>query len=267
MTRSRISRRLGREKQHTAFWYIAVTALALVAAGFMYYISPSALERDTLCPSKGPNGHVILLVDKTDPLSFTQRQAFEVLIRDIATTKVRAGELLTVFALPEDYKAAATPIFRLCRPDDGQNANPLFQSPEKMRKRFSEKFIGQLDQVAQELQATEPAKYSPIFEMLQLVNITGFRKEAVNGPRRLIVVSDMLHNTPQFSQYRDTRQFSEIESLEYIKQLRADFDGAAVELVYIMHSPGLQTRGHAKFWEDYFNRMNGRLTAVRLLEN
>ena len=69
---------------------------------------PTAL----LCPAEGAKGHVAVLVDKTDPLSFTQGRAFQALLDNLATGKIaQEGELLSVFVLGEDFKKSADPLF------------------------------------------------------------------------------------------------------------------------------------------------------------
>ena len=102
--------------------------------------------------------------------------------------------------------------------------------------------------------------------MLQLVGINGFRKHAVQGPKRLVLVSDMLHNTPQFSMYQGALEFEAFEANDYAKKAQADLRDVTVELHYLMTTPRLQTRRNLAFWERYFERAGARLTEVRRVE-
>ena len=141
-----------------------------------------------------------------------------------------------------------------------------FRSHGMLQRQFQEQFRAPMLKLADELQATKPGNTSPVFEMLQLVSINSIAKQAVDGPKRLIIVSDMLHNTPEYSMYRKHEDFKAFQSSDYSRRLNTDFAGARVELHYIMNTPHLQTRRQLLFWEEYFKNSNGLLAAVRPLE-
>src|SRR3954470_14124705 len=86
------------------------TLLLLAAAMGAIFTIAYKMQHETahpdamLCPADGARGHVILLVDKTDPLSFTQRRAFTQMVDELAGGKfAHEGQLLSVFVLGEDY--------------------------------------------------------------------------------------------------------------------------------------------------------------------
>jgi hypothetical protein len=265
--RSRAARRRGQ-------WQVLWGALALIAAvavagsAAWLFFGGRDLEPDvkTLCPASGPKGHVVLLVDRTDPLNFTQKQAFLAYLAEFGRGKVGAGELLSVFVLGEDVASTARPIFEMCNPGRGENKNIWTSNPERIRRQFDEKFLKPMAALADRLQAATPARDSPIMEMLQLVAINGFRAGNVMGPRRLFVVSDMLQNTPAFSQYRGDADFDTFRKTLLFPKVKTDLGGVEVELAYLLNAPERQTRRHAKFWEDYFREMGARLVSVRILE-
>jgi hypothetical protein len=265
--RSRAARRRSR-------WLVLWGALALLAAAAVagsaawLFLGGRDLELDakTLCPASGPKGHVVLLVDRTDPLSFTQKQAFLAYLAEFGRGKVQAGELLSVFVLGEEVTSTARPIFEMCNPGQGEDKNIWTSNPERIRRQFDEKFLKPMAALADRLQATAPSRESPIMEMLQLVAINGFRVNDVAGPRRLFVVSDMLQNTPVFSQYRSGADFEAFRRTPLFPRIRTDLNGVEVELAYLLNTPERQTRRHAKFWEDYFRDMGARLVSVRILE-
>lgn len=246
----------------------ALLVVAAVLAGAVYFLmtKEGPLDKITMCPAKGPKGHVILLVDKTDPLNFTQRQAFVTLLEELAERGVEPGHLLSVFVLGEDYKETAKPVFERCNPGKGEGKSELTDNIAKLQKQFRESFREPMLMLADALQATQSAKASPIFEMIQLASINGYRKHAIDGPRRFVMVSDMLHNTPQFSMYRGIADFRAFQSSDYGKKMQADLKGVQVELHYVMNTPQLQTLRHLKFWEDYFSNAGARLVAVRPME-
>ncbi|MFM0628396.1 hypothetical protein [Paraburkholderia xenovorans] len=258
------------EESDSQYWLwailcgVAVVAIMCAAAYWYFARSPGLDKR--LCPSGGPTGQVVLLVDKTDPLNFTQKQAFESSLDRLIAQGVPAGYLLSVFVLGEDFTAAPKPVFSQCNPGDGAEANAFTANKAHLRKRFEQGFRQPMLALSKELQASKPAKYSPILEMLEMASINGFRKEDVKGPRRLIIVSDMLHNTPQYSMYRGAPDFELFHDSSYGRKMQTDLNGVDVEIQYVINTPQLQTRRNLKFWEDYFASTGARIVAVKPLE-
>ncbi|MFM0009152.1 hypothetical protein [Paraburkholderia sediminicola] len=219
-----------------------------------------------MCPVSGPVGQFVLLVDKTDPLNFTQKHAFQASLEQLITQRVPTGYLLSVFVLDNDYTATARPLLEECNPGDGTGKSEMNANPAHLKKRFEQRFREPMLQLANELEGKQPAKFSPIFEMLELSSINGFRKQNVTGPRHLIIVSDMLHNTPQYSMYRGNFDFERFHDSDYGRKMTADLTGVEVEIQYLLNTPKLQNRRHLKFWEDYFAAGGAHIVAVRPLE-
>lgn len=233
---------------------------------FMLHSNEEAIDIHTLCPVSGPVGHVILLVDRTDPLNFTQKQAFLQYLTELAKKRIKAGELLSVFVLGEDFTAQTTPLFERCHPGDGTGKNMWTANPEKMRRVFDTQFLSPVVALVDTLQTKVPASYSPIMEMIQLVAINGFRTKNSAGPKQLYIISDMLQNTPVYSHYQGSLDFPVLEKTPFFTRVKTDLHGVTVELAYLLTNPTRQTRRHAKFWEDYFNALGATLVSVRVLE-
>lgn len=265
--------KLGRRAQQRRTREIIFGALAILVVGGIlvavtYYMvtRPKGLNPENLCPADGPSGHYVLLVDKTDPLTFTQKQAFSVTLRDLVEKRVPEGYLLSLFVLGEDFKKTSEPLIELCNPGDGTGKSEFTANVKKLRKQYEVKFIEPLMSQSEAMLATHAANASPIFEMLQLVGINAFRKHDVKGERRLVIVSDMLHNSPQFSMYKGAVDYAEFASTDYGKRTQLELNNVEVELHYLMNSPHLQTKRNLKFWEDFFNKAGARIVAVRPLE-
>jgi hypothetical protein len=266
MRRSRAARK--RQIRNVAIGVAALLVFASALAGVAYYLSTrdSGLDRQTLCPKAGPRGHIVLLVDKTDPLNFSQKQAFLRLLEELVDHRVEPGYLVSVFVLGEDFREGAKPLVEVCNPGSGEGKSELTANITKLNAQFRERFREPLLKQADALIATRPAKNSPIIEMLQLVSINGFRKHAVNGPRRLIIVSDMLHKTPQLSMYRGLPSFAAFESSEYGRKMKMDLTGVEVELHHVLNYPKLQTPKQIDFWQEFFSAAGARIVAVRPME-
>lgn len=262
-------RRARREESRLYLTGAVILAVGISVAAWVVHhqvTRPKPLDSLTLCPASGPVGHIVLLVDKTDPLNFTQRQAFGVSMQDLVHNRVPEGYLLSVFVLGESFEATAQPTVELCNPGSDVGKSELTANLKRLRKQYLDRFVRPLEEAAESLIADQAASASPIFEMLQLVGINGFRKHSVQGPRRLIIVSDMLQNTSEFSMYRALPDFSLFVDSPYGQRVQADLANVDVEIHYLMTQPRWQTRGHLLFWEKYLDRSGARLTEVRRVE-
>ena len=261
-----------RAAQRQSFNLIAGTLVfafvATIIGGFAYFklTRQAGPDQATLCPAAGPAGHYVLLIDKTDPLNFTQKQAFTELVHEVIQKKTPVGYLLSVFVLGEDFKDTAEPVIELCNPGTGEDKSEYTSNKKKAHRQYEDQFLVPLTKQAESLVATESAKASPVFEMLQMVSINSFRKHDVKGERRLIIVSDMLHNTPQMTMYRGPVDYDAFASTDYGRKVGLQMPDVKVELNVLMNSPQLQTKRNLAFWETYFNKAGARIVAVRPLE-
>lgn len=264
-----LGRRARERRQKYILGGIALLLVTLALGGGAAYLTldrPERLDAETLCPADGPKGHHVLLIDMTDPLNFTQKQALSVTVKEIIERRVPEGFLFSVFALGDDFKENALPLVEMCNPGDGSNKSELTANLRKLKQQYESKFSAPMVSVAESLVATKPANWSPIFEMLQLVGINAYRKHAIAGEKRLIIVSDMLQNTPQFTMYRGAVDYGAFSTTEYGARVKAELSDVDVELHYLMNRPQLQTKRNLKFWEDHFSRSGARIVAVQPIE-
>lgn len=253
-----------RRNQQVLLGVLGLVFFFFVLGGAVYFFltKEQAPDKVTLCPANGPKGHFILLVDKTDPLDFTQKKAFSVLLRDIVRKRLPEGYLLSVFVLGEDFKETAEPLVELCNPGMAETKNSLTSNVDWARRDYEQKFIKPLMEQVENLIEGKSAKASPIFEMLQLVGINGFKRNDVKGERRLLLISDMLHNNGSFSMYRGTLDFPSFINTDYGRKTQANLQDVEVELYYLINTPHLQTRRNQKFWEEYFDKSGANLVEV-----
>lgn len=257
-----------RQRIQVILGVLALAAVAVIIGSVTVFMMSREAPPDpeTLCPVDGPLGHYVLLVDKTDPLNFTQKQAFTIVLHELVQKRIPKGYLFSVFVVGEDYTAGAEPLIELCNPGSGEDQSEYTANLKRLREQYEDRFLKPLLERTEALQATQPAKLSPIVEMLQLVGINAFRRHDVTGERRLIIMSDMLHNTPQYSMYRQTSGFPSFADSDYGRKSHAELSSVEVELHYLINSPRLQTKRNLKFWEDYFAASGARIVAVRPLE-
>lgn len=254
------------DKTPWGLWIIAIIVIFGFAGGYWYLNSDKeVLDKTTYCPISGAEGHTVILIDKTDPLNFTQQQSFDVLMNNLIKEKVPEKGLVSVFALGENFTENDKPLIQLCNPGDGSDKSKITDNIERLKKRYNQDFVEPLKAISSELVAREPAKYSPVFEQIQMVAINGFKRQDISGEKRLIIVSDMLQNTPDYSMYRQQQDFEQFQQSHYAQKVRADLGQVKVELYYIMNSPKYQTQRHLNFWQQYFNQMGAKVVFVEPL--
>ena len=217
------------------------------------------IDEVTLCPLDGAAGHVILLVDKSDPMSYTQRKDFEVLYTEVLESRVPPGHLLSVFALADDFTATAEPIIQRCNPGNGRGASKWTQNEDLLRRTYVDKYIHPLKAKFPELLTEQPGRASPILEMVQLAAITGFRRTPTKGDKLLIVVSDLIQNTkPGLSMYSGIPKYDAFLQTSYGRKLSANLGGVNVEFHVLLNTMPLQGKELLDFWTEFVRRSGGR---------
>lgn len=239
--------------------------IAPLVAGYLY-LSQSKTDKNTLCPDSGPTGHIVVLIDNTDPYSFIQHEAFTNSLKVLAKETVKKGELLSIYNLNESFEKNAKPIFEKCNPGTPKEESELTSNLKKVETRFNQNFYEPIQSIALSLTSKVPSTQSPIFEMLQLASINSFQKQKTNGEKTLIIFSDMLHNTDEFSMFKPIPEFDEFLKTAYGQRTQTDFQNINVHINYLMNYPKLQTRKQLHFWEKYFEKMGGKITKVTPME-
>ena len=219
-------------------------------------------DPETLCPLSGPKGHYVLLVDKTDPLSFTQKTALQTLFTDFVEHKVPQGNLISVFVVGEDYTLNAKPLVEICNPGTGEDKSELTANLKQLKRQYSKKFLNPLGEQFQAMTSDKSAKFSPILEMLQMVNLESYQRHPMDGERHLLIVSDMLHNTPGLSLYKNIPSIEDFQASNYGRKSYLELKGVDVELYLLVNSPQYQGDELMGFWRTYFESIGAKISKV-----
>ena len=254
-------------KNRSAVFALIFAAVALGGAGgaaLWLDFESQKIDARTFCPKDGVFARTVVLLDATDPLSPGQQKAVgEYLLRQLPR-ELEDREWLGFFVLREDNVVLPEAEIALCYPGDADSANPLIENPRRRAKIFEEKFQRpMLAALARLVAARPPQSSSPILEMIEAAALRPDFDSTQK--RRLVVVSDMLHNTAGYSHYQGERDFADFRGGDYGRRfLELPLAGVDVRILYLKReeTAALQTRGHVRFWEDYFSALGARVSRL-----
>ncbi|MBD9529701.1 hypothetical protein [Paracoccus sp. PAR01] len=263
------SRRGGGAGSGKTILLVALAAVMVVGVGGLFWWSnrtarASALDPETLCPEAGPAGMTAILMDLTDPLSHAQASQLLAWLEKEVDDAPR-GTQFTMGVVSEDLaNFHATPA--LCKPQDKASASSLTQNPELIGRRYDELFLKPLEANIRELTTATAAKHSPIMESLQslVADTPGF--VTFEGPRRIVLVSDLLQNSEALSFYRGGNWDSFRKSPGY-QRLGSTLTEAEVA-IYQVPRPLEGVRDPVvleDFWLRYFERQGSHKPAYKRL--
>ncbi len=244
-----------------------------VFLGFLgYYLVRATINEvqrdDAMCriDEVFPRDTVILL-DSTDSLNESQFLSVKNYVEKNVLEPSILDERFTVYVLndqPDTFKFK--PVVRVCRPRDGKNADPLTENPRIIKRNWDEKFIEPLLGPFTDLRANQQANSSPIMEMLKFV---GHRTMTMSDApeKRIIIVSDMVEHTSNYSQYRQSKiPFADLKNKPYFREMQPYLEGVDIEVLGIERPQlnHIQNTDHIRnFWEPFFAHAGGRLVRYK----
>jgi hypothetical protein len=281
MSRARRRRRSGGGET----WKVVLGALAgLVAAGVlgaMIWLNatierPPQLDAATLCPT-GPDSRpnqptdgarsvVVVLLDGSDALPEIAQLEVSKALTTLAES-VPAGGLLDVRRLDPAHPRGEV-LFQRCNPGDGAGLSEWTANPAAARRRWLADFREPVDAILARGVPVSDAETSPIMATIQGIAVEYQGAGDDTGePNRLVIVSDMLENTPDYNQYREPLDYQAFKSSAAGRKFATNLDGAEVTIYYVSRdrSGEADSGAHIRFWEAWIADNGGRLVeAVKL---
>ncbi len=243
----------------------AGVALALAVGFLVWSISTREIEPELgadHCPADPDEWreYAIVLLDVSEALIGGNANELKRRVLQIGNGLQKHGKL-TVFDLHDVTK----PIVSMCRPQklsecDKKTAPMACRGvQEAYTRNFEQPITSWIDDF---LAKQSERDTSPIMEAIKEVStLTAFRR-MLPGKKSLIVVSDMLQNTPRVYSHYDhsvrAGEFATNSNHPFFRDNYPELDGTTVEVLYILRNKNLklQTRNHRKFWGDYFRDAN-----------
>ena len=241
-----------------------LAAIVLIVASIVAttWLTHRPYDEETLCPLDQDYPRTALLIDATDRLSSNQ---IERVLEEIGDPRGRFEqyEWVGIFLLNEYNLPVPAVETARCNPGSGDTANPIYENPDRIQQRFEREFVEPLQEAINGLRDLPESPTSPIFEMIRAVAL--YSELNSTEERRLIIVSDMLQNVPQNSQYSSDAPFEVWRETSYGRDMlqQTSLLGIDVEVLYVRRqeepSQSRQTTEHTEFWRAYFEAVGASL--------
>ena len=248
-----------------------VGALLLVGLGLYFFFlaeNPPPFEKITLCPIDKAitRAHTAVILDRTEGLNDVQKQAIRIEMRK-ALEGTESYEKVSLFEIVGRSSVKAEPLLSRCNPTRPRSQSKIVEKLETDEalalKQFQARF---LDWVMNRLEGAlnvPQQQDSPIMEVLQAVSVHALKAGAERTRKRLLIFSDMMQHSPEYSHYRVPPSPQFLTSA-FFKKVRTDLGGVDVRVFYINRAggPSQQPEGHYEFWESYFTALGASVSFV-----
>ena len=256
-----------KDKQLARYLWALIIATIILATSFFVYTSLTYVEVDkNFCPTKNSYGNSVILFDNSDKNNEITVDDIKNVLENVKES-LNKYERLVIFSLNDDPRNKIEPIFEICNPGNVDNLRfdqktGLTANPAMIEKKYNELFNKKVSKIISDMFNTKPSNTSPIFEMIQMVNVKVFKHAELKSgySNRLIIISDLIQNTSKYSQYYESLAFNSFKEKKknYLNSIWTNLDEVIVNLNYINRekNKNIQTNKHINFWENYFYDLN-----------
>ena len=246
------------------FWRGMIGAMLASVFGLFalaaFSASP-ALTPETGCrmDRKDP-AHTVVMIDQSDPFNPNDLDWVSEFIDSEARTLPRFGRLTVVTPNSADPYDARI-VYSHCSPGSAEDANPLLQNPRMIEDTWRETFYEPLsDEIEKALMDTRQPS-SPLFEAVySIADRADF--QASRGDRRIILISDLMQHSDEFSFYRAGTDQDAFSQTRLADQVPAMGGVEIVARVVPRQEYDLPMSDVKQFWRDYFSQTGATFSSV-----
>jgi hypothetical protein len=250
--------------------FLGIVVLIALAGGTWWLQSKHVeIDEATNCPKDGPRAVYALLFDQTDPITEQQGEQIKQYVNRSSDSAV-TGQRFDLYTVEGDTQRLLTPVLQICSPGNGKKANPIYENPEMIERKFQTRFKDVLQRTVDQLLEVSSKPYSPIIESMKAAAIESFGPyQQTKIPLGLTIISDMIQNTPLNNHFRAVPNFKELGRSSSWRSLQPDLRGANVEILYLLRPSAvrggvpIQNRSHQLFWEDLIRASNGHIISIQ----
>jgi hypothetical protein len=233
---------------------------------YLYVIATNGRvpQDEIFCPKVGATSQTLVLVDTSDTIADTTRSEISQRLADVASA-VPVGGRLTIRTL---NAAGGAQIFDLCNPGDGSNLNEWTGSPLRAREKWQQGFAAPLADALKLAIGNNQADTSPIMAAIQRYAVDRLvAKAQLAIPTVLLVISDMMENTADFSMYKSGADFAAYLASPAATKYATNLRAADVEIWLIARLRAPAGANALKdFWERWVDRSSGSVAKILKLQ-
>jgi hypothetical protein len=189
--------------------WLLVIAASLVGIG-VFMVARAEMDRasqrepKTLCLLHAPSRTAtLMLVDRTDPLTLSDRENFQAIVRHAAASMLK-NDRLTIVPFDGELGRTPVPIFDFCAPGTEHEIDEMQEGRGEVRRKLEEDFLQPLEVKLGELIKPHRTDFSPIAEQVERIATNpaiGWQGEH----RVLAILTDGLQYTTSSPIYKDGR--------------------------------------------------------------
>ncbi|MCK5354115.1 MAG: hypothetical protein KAJ63_03280, partial [Methyloprofundus sp.] len=212
--------------------------------------------------------YVALVFDKTDTYNKIQQSFLRRFFSEFKAGLV-PGTRISIYVIDGQKDKEIAADFVVCAPRTGRDANAFYENPKRIQQRWQQQFEQPLDQAIEGFMQMAEAESSPIMEIFQPISLSAFPVgNSSRVDKQIILISDMLQHTPEWSHYRGQVDFSVLQKTAYYQRINTDLHNAKVSILYVRREgmEKLQNKRHAFFWADFIKSIGGQVTVIEKID-
>ena len=234
--------------------------LGAILIGFSAVVIATALILTSTESSSPPPNQTVLLIDVTDPLSAQERTSLTNKISILFSSS--PNTTFSVYEIVDDPTKPPSPVTDETSPlKTVANVNPLAEHRSDIEddwKASTSSLMTGIDQATQ----GKPSQRSPILESVQWVALRELNApQAISVPRKLIIVSDLLQHTEEFSLYKGIPDFSLLKSNPNYGKLKTNLVDVDVEL-WVLRNHTKEATKLADLWRRIIFDQGGTVSKI-----
>lgn len=258
----RRSQRGGLSKDTQGKLILVATFIALGALAFAYYGATTEASHigtsgeDKFCRTDSLPEVTAIVIDHTDKISPIQKRAIEQRLSDVAADVKKNGSL-RFYTVKENEADVLDVKFELCNPGSAKDTSQLTGNQRLAKKRYDEQFASIVEDNLLSVLEAETAQRSPIMKTIKAAAVDSFMGDnKADSYKRLVIVSDLLEHSANFSLYKSVLSFEDFEKTSFWPSVRSNLKGVDVEILFL-HREGLDTEKTENlkfFWKIFFTQ-------------
>jgi len=266
-----MSRRVKKKRNSDRWGTVMLVSAAFLAIAIFLYMNNEkqesvSREKSSMCRIDGElSRETVIIIDATDNFSNTQALLVNKEVQSILDNSL-VDERFSVYLLGEKINNSDSKnlIISVCNPGDGSDKSALTNNLRRLKKKWEDGFYLKITSTIDDLVGDYSANKSPIMEMIKYASVNSLYGTKAKQSR-MILISDMLHFTKNYSQYSEPPIFENFKKLPYSLEVGPQLSQVEVNILYLVRPKDIsrQNRGHIEFWNQFVSSHGGKLTKVK----